>query len=86
MGRKYKVKMSNNLSSDYHGLCEPDISTIYLASSSPKDRLESVFYHELVHAILATMGQNELYADERFVEVFSGLLHQAVTSMKGRTV
>jgi hypothetical protein len=29
-----------------------------------------------VHAILDSMNENKLYKDEKFVDVFSGLLHQ----------
>ncbi len=38
-----------------------------------------VYLHELVHAILVAMGQDKLNEDEAFVDMFSGLLHQALT-------
>lgn len=40
-----------------------------------------IFYHELTHAILSSMG-HKLNHDEAFVDQFSGLLHQALTTSK----
>lgn len=34
----------------------------------------NTFYHELTHAILATMGETELDANEKFVSTFSSFL------------
>jgi len=39
--------------------------------------LEKIFLHELVHFILNQMSEGDLKRNEKFVEVFSGLLHQA---------
>lgn len=51
-----------------------------------KTQCESVklntFYHELTHAILDTMGETELSANERFVNSFSGFLTEAIKSFK----
>ena len=44
--------------------------------------MEHTFYHELVHAILTHMGEDKLTRNERFVDMFGGLLHQAMTSSK----
>ena len=41
---------------------------------------ENTFYHELTHAILDTMGENELSANERFVCTFAGFLTEAMTN------
>lgn len=42
--------------------------------------VEHTFFHELTHAILFMMNQEELNNDEAFVDVFSGLIHQALWS------
>lgn len=39
------------------------------------------FWHETTHAILFEM-HHPLYADEKFVERFSTLLHKAITSAR----
>lgn len=46
----------------------------------PPDLMEHTFWHELTHAILDLMNRDKLCADEAFVDVFSGLLHQAVAT------
>lgn len=42
----------------------------------------NTFYHELTHAILDTMGETELSANERFVNTFSGFLTEAIKSFE----
>lgn len=61
------------------GECNFDDQVIKLRSDLGKDQKEHVFLHELTHAILSAMD-SELYDNEPFVEVFSGLLHQALTT------
>ncbi len=39
---------------------------------------EQTYYHELVHWILFVMGEEELKKNERFVDLFSHFLYQAV--------
>ena len=49
--------------------------------SRPVTTLEQTFCHEMVHWILTVM-QEKIEEDEKFVEVFSQLLHQALTTME----
>jgi hypothetical protein len=42
----------------------------------------NTFLHELTHAILDTMGENELSANEKFVNTFSSFLAEAIRSSK----
>ena len=83
MGRTFKVNASPKLGIDYHGLCSPDTNEIHISKDIPYTKMESVFFHELVHAILSLMGECELYGNEKFVETFGGLLHQAMSTSKG---
>jgi predicted SprT family Zn-dependent metalloprotease len=46
------------------------------------DDREKTFLHELVHHILVNMEQPKLNDDEKFVNLFAGLLHQALTTME----
>lgn len=82
-GVKWKVVYQDNIEddSDCLGLCDYAKSKIYLANAIkgkpvPRDLQEQVFYHELTHAILSTLGKEELSENEEFVQQFSLLLHQ----------
>lgn len=44
----------------------------------PKDMIELTFCHEMVHQILAKMGENKLHLNEKFVSQFANYLHQAI--------
>lgn len=46
-----------------------------------KNKIEQTFIHELNHIIFHKMGEGELSKNEKFVEVFSSLLHQATKTM-----
>lgn len=48
----------------------------------PAETQEHVFFHELTHHILHKMNEYELRGNEKFVDVFAGLLHQALTTME----
>ena len=51
-------------------------------STKPTVHIEQTFFHELIHFILTKMNLNDLSADEKFVDVFASLLHQAMTTME----
>jgi Zn-dependent peptidase ImmA (M78 family) len=61
------------------GLCDPETHTIKIRASLPEQAQEATFYHELVHAVLFTMGKTN--HDEEFVDTFGGLLHQYSRTM-----
>ena len=50
--------------------------------SRQPSQIEQTFWHEVVHYILVHMGQDELTAEEAFVDGFAHLLHQAITTME----
>jgi len=43
---------------------------------------EQTFLHELTHHILHAMGETKLNDNEKFVDMFAGFLHQALTTME----
>ena len=43
---------------------------------------ENTYWHEVVHAILDTMGEQELSENERFVCAFTGFLTECYHSME----
>ena len=59
---------------DDMGKCDPEKQTITIRMDMNKQTTEQTFYHELVHAIMFTMGK--LNHDEEFTDAFGALLHQ----------
>jgi hypothetical protein len=47
-----------------------------------KSDIHDTFWHELVHAILADMGEHQLNEDERFVTQFANRLTRAIETAK----
>ena len=80
-GIKWKVLENPHLVN--MGECHSQRGIIYLKPDSnytPAVR-EQTYYHELVHAILFTMGDSGPH-DEKFVDGFAALLHQYMNSVK----
>ena len=80
---KYKKSLSNK--HGCWGKCYYDRNEIEFQDNKyevglPGLKIEETFYHELVHIILYHAGEHELRNNEKFVDVFSGLLHQALTT------
>jgi len=47
-----------------------------------KSRQEQTFFHEITHCILDQMGEEKLYHNEKFVDLFSQCLHQILKTAK----
>jgi hypothetical protein len=77
-GIKWTVKEDNNRLEEMGllGLCETSKSLISIFSEVDTMLVEQTIYHEAVHAILESMGENRLSRNERFVQNFALLLHQ----------
>tara|TARA_R110000787_G_scaffold49859_4_gene119275 strand:- start:16949 stop:17245 length:297 start_codon:yes stop_codon:yes gene_type:complete len=60
--------------------CHPqtsiDIAMNYSGGVCSSESMEQTLYHEVVHAILLTMGEYELSDNEQFVQQFSVLMQQ----------
>ncbi len=48
-----------------------------VCSGHNKETQEHAFLHELIHAILTQMSEFNLNENEKFVDIFAGLLHQS---------
>lgn len=59
-----------NIANTFNGIKQSD--------SSKKNTL----WHEIVHSILDTMGEQDLSANEKFVCTFSGFLTDIITTLK----
>lgn len=66
-------------SHDY-ATCEITLSDKEGIDDLAEDRIMDTFYHERTHAILDAMNEVELSKNEKFVDVFSKLLRQAIES------
>ncbi len=55
----------------------PDIEGVH---NRPDDYQEQVFCHELTHHILNQMCERDLNNNEKFVDIFGSLLHQALST------
>lgn len=53
-----------------------------VVKAGDREIMDHTFCHELVHAVLTHMGEDKLTRNEKFVDMFGGLLHQAMTSAK----
>jgi predicted Zn-dependent protease with MMP-like domain len=47
-----------------------------------QEQVEQTLWHEVVHHVLNKMGQERLCNSEKFVDLFSALIHQAITTME----
>lgn len=89
MGRVINVDYDKKLihEDDRRGASVFRENRVKLQSSSKeypivKSDLEQSFLHELVHWILYLSEEHKLNHNEKFVEMFSGLLHQALITME----
>ena len=84
-GQDINVSFEDKLDNDCFGLSSISGGYIKIAKSFNNGTPQSdtskcnTFYHELVHAILDTMGENELSRNEKFVNCFAGFLTEAMT-------
>jgi hypothetical protein len=80
-----KNELEEIVPSEYNGSCNATHALIILHADDKraKTKTEQVFFHELIHAILDSLGYNsgmEPY-DEVFIESVSLLLHQAISQI-----
>ena len=71
-GFEWTVVLRADLSE--YGRCDPTTQVIYIREGMNKQLTEQTFFHELVHAIMFSMGQTN--HDEVFTDAFGTFLHQ----------
>lgn len=83
MGSKIKIEYSPHLLHDEDNVGKSKlINELILIQPSTdtwkisKDKINHAFYHEKVHMILSYMGEGDLGSNEKFVDLFAGLLYQ----------
>lgn len=89
LGEVIRVEKSPSIvtEQDALGLAVYDENKIIIqehADGCPRtnEQMWQTLLHELTHLILHRMGQNKLRDNEKFVDMYAGLLHQALTGMK----
>ena len=89
LGQTYTVEYNNEKcdGANAYGLAVFDTNTIYLTDALDKkpiadDIQAHTFFHELTHHILHAMGREKLCRDEKFVDLFGGMLHQVAITME----
>lgn len=87
-GLDYHIEKTGSLryGEEFGHYCSADC-TIHIAATAggkvlTEERKEQTFYHELTHAILDAIGEDDLNCNEQFVDAFSNVLYQAIKTMK----
>ncbi len=71
-GFTWLVVMREDLSE--YGRCDSSTQIIYIRAGMNEQMTQQTFFHELVHAIMFTMGHTT--HDEVFTDAFGAFLHQ----------
>ena len=84
-GQEFDVKQIADLVSKHdvwgYARCRENLVEVQKLVPGVKPvQVEQAFFHELTHCILTAMGRDDLSQDEAFVETFSQLLHQALST------
>ena len=85
-GQEITVRQIHHCEDNKLGNCIVASGEINIAEIFNNDKYQSqgskenTFYHELIHAILDTMGESELSNNEKFVCSFAGFLTEAMTN------
>lgn len=89
MGKEYTVEYMPklNFTDGAVGIAYHRTRRIGLQTDCPeyprsKEENEQTFLHELTHHILHVMEHSKLCDNEKFVNMFAGFLHQALTTME----
>jgi len=73
-----KGKKNKELGCAYFSTKHITLYTSVRGKQVPDTSMQHTFFHELLHQVLDSAGYKEQNADEQFVDVVSGLLHQAL--------
>ncbi len=75
-GRTITVTTASLDDQDAYGLWQPSLDRITIDKDATPDMRVHAFLHEFTHAALEACGRYDLSKNERFVDAFSGLVHQ----------
>lgn len=91
LGETWKIKWDDNLldKENCFGLTEPNSNVITLQtvnSKTPESKIIHAFIHELFHAMLFTINQEDLSYDDSFVDLISGLIQQVFNQLDNKPI
>lgn len=84
----YNVELVDSLRyGEEYGHWDGTTCTIKIAKTAGGEplsdkRMEQTFFHELIHAVLDSIGEDELNENERFIDAFSNVFYQALNTME----
>lgn len=87
-GLDYRVLSEESLRyGEEYGHWNGSTCTIHIAETAggeklTEERKQQTFFHELVHAALDAIGEDELNDNEQFIDAFSNTLYQAIKTMR----
>ena len=76
------ISYDNELASARNALNKIELCIKYRNDELPIDMIEQSLWHEIIHHILYKMNEFELTGNEKFVQTFSLLIHQAIKTLK----
>lgn len=85
LDQTYKIHFKDDFShvSNYLGKIIYDENVIYLQTPdrfNTKNKIQSVFWHEVVHGVLAALNRDDLNNDEAFVDLVAACVNQVIIS------
>jgi hypothetical protein len=83
-GVQWSVELVDKISGDDLGECDSTGYKIQLLRSLDHQAMVHTFYHELLHAILDTLGRSKLSKDEELVDAASNLLVQFLKTRRNK--
>lgn len=86
-GQTFTVVLKKNLIKKHGALGRCNSEKGWIQIQDPeytdvsREVLEQTFFHELMHAILDSIGQEELSANENLVDLMGSCMYQAIKTM-----
>lgn len=85
-GQEIEIKFFPNLEGTLGKCCLANglirIAETFDGLAQSPTSIENTYWHEVIHAILDTMGETELSGNEKFVCTFAGFLTECIHSME----
>lgn len=84
MGKKVIIKEAKEFEKNLglYGLWSPSENKITIQKGLEEGQKDHTLWHEITHVILDHMGEEELSSNEKFVDLFGGLLAQVIKTLK----
>jgi hypothetical protein len=87
LGIKYKVVRVDMTKREEWGYAHPDKRLIEVAKQTDEvlpEVLEQAFFHECMHMAFHGMGEEELFSNERVVDVLANVFQEVFNQLEGK--